>query len=40
MNERKLMFSTPLELDYEAIASYVPPQPMAEPKPIVESSHE
>jgi hypothetical protein len=39
MNERKLMFSAPLELDEEAIASYVPPEPMAEPHPTVESSH-
>jgi hypothetical protein len=40
MNERKLMFSAPLELDWEKIATYVPPQPMEEPHPIVESSHE
>ncbi|MDN7658453.1 anti-CBASS protein Acb1 family protein [Burkholderia cenocepacia] len=40
MNERKLMFSRPLELDYEKIANYVPPQPPAEPHPEVESSHE
>jgi hypothetical protein len=39
-NERKNLFSNPLELDEDALASYVPPQPEAEPKPIVESSHE
>jgi hypothetical protein len=39
LNERKLMFSTPLELDEEAIANYVPPTPLAEPHPTVESSH-
>jgi hypothetical protein len=38
LNERKLMFSTPLELDEDAIAAFTP-QPEAEPKPIVESSH-
>ena len=31
MNENKLMFQTPLELDAEAIAAYEPPQPMQEP---------
>ncbi|VWB07368.1 hypothetical protein BLA6863_00163 [Burkholderia lata] len=39
MNERKLMFSAPLELDEDAIAAYTPPEPMAEPHPTVESSH-
>jgi hypothetical protein len=39
-NERKKLFSTPLELDEDALASYVPPEPETEPKPIVESSHE
>lgn len=39
-NERKNLFSNPLELDEEALASYVPPEPETEPKPIVESSHE
>jgi len=38
--ERKKLFSTPLEIDEEALASYVPPTPEAEPKPEVESSHE
>lgn len=38
--ERKKLFSTPLEIDEEALASYVPPEPVEEPKPIVESSHE
>ena len=37
--ERKLMFSTPLVLDEEAIANYVPPEPMTEPRPIPESSN-
>lgn len=39
MNERKLMFSSPLELDEDAIAAYEPVVPEAEPKPTVESSH-
>lgn len=39
LNERKLMFSAPLELDEDAIASYVPPEPESEPHPTVESSH-
>lgn len=39
-NERKKLFSKPLELDEEALAAYVPPEPPKEPKPIVESSHE
>jgi len=39
-NERKNLFSTPLELDQDALESYVPPEPMAEPHPTVESSHE
>ncbi|WP_233273028.1 anti-CBASS protein Acb1 family protein [Paraburkholderia acidisoli] len=39
MNERKLMFSSPLELDEDAIAAYEPVAPETEPKPIVESSH-
>lgn len=38
MNERKLMFSAPLELDEEAIASYEGPA-QEEPHPTVESSH-
>jgi hypothetical protein len=44
LNERKLMFSTPLVFDEQAIAEYEPPNPEfgeeKEPKPIVESSHE
>lgn len=40
MNERKLMFSAPLEFDLEALKLYEPPQPPAEPHPEVESSHE
>lgn len=39
-NERKKLFSKPLELDEEELASYVPPAPPEEPKPVVESSHE
>lgn len=39
MNERKQMFSSPLELDEDAIANYEGPA-QQEPKPIVESSHE
>jgi hypothetical protein len=39
-NERKNLFSNPLELDEEALAAYVPPEPVTEPKPEVESSHE
>jgi hypothetical protein len=39
MNERKLMFSSPLELDEAAIAAYIPPEPEDEPHPTVESSH-
>ena len=31
MNENKLMFQTPLDLDADAIAAYEPPQPMQEP---------
>jgi hypothetical protein len=38
--ERKKLFSTPLEIDEDALASYVPPEPVTEPKPEVESSHE
>jgi hypothetical protein len=38
-NERKKLFSTPLELDEEALAAYVPPEPVEEPKPNVESSN-
>jgi len=39
MNENKLMFQTPLLLDIQALAEYVPPQPDAglepnEPKPF------
>ncbi|WP_244121618.1 anti-CBASS protein Acb1 family protein [Burkholderia gladioli] len=40
MNERKLMFSSPLEIDIEALKSYEPPAPPEEPRPEVESSHE
>lgn len=32
MNENKAMFSSPLTLDLEALASYVPPQPLNEPE--------
>jgi hypothetical protein len=39
MNERKSMFSTPIELDEDLIANYEGPT-LQEPKPIVESSHE
>jgi hypothetical protein len=39
-NERKKLFSKPLELDEHKLAAYVPPEPETEPKPIVESSHE
>jgi hypothetical protein len=39
-NERKNLFSNPLELDEDALAAYVPPEPETEPKPEVESSHE
>ena len=31
INENKVMFSNPLELDWAALADYVPPEPMAEP---------
>jgi hypothetical protein len=31
MNENKMMFQTPLQLDLQALAEYEPPQPMAEP---------
>ncbi|MCM2546183.1 anti-CBASS protein Acb1 family protein [Burkholderia glumae] len=40
MNERKLMFSSPLEIDIEALKNYEPPAPPPEPHPEVESSHE
>ncbi|WP_258181930.1 DUF1073 domain-containing protein [Burkholderia gladioli] len=40
MNERKLMFSSPLEIDIESLKSYEPPSPPEEPHPVVESSHE
>ena len=44
LNSRNFMFSQPLELDGELIASYEPPvaemREEKEPKPIVESSHE
>ncbi|WP_244116440.1 anti-CBASS protein Acb1 family protein [Burkholderia gladioli] len=40
MNERKLMFSSPLEIDIEALKNYEPPVPPTEPHPEVESSHE
>ena len=37
LNENKMMFTTPLDLDYEALQSYTPPEPAAgaegEPKP-------
>ncbi|HEX7894093.1 MAG TPA: hypothetical protein VF447_07875, partial [Terriglobales bacterium] len=39
-NERKKLFSAPLEIDEDALAAYVPPVPQGEPKPVVESSHE
>lgn len=39
-NERKNLFTAPLELDEDALAAYVPPEPASEPKPVVESSHE
>lgn len=31
INENKLLFQSPLNLDWEALANYEPPQPMAEP---------
>ncbi|WP_236668281.1 anti-CBASS protein Acb1 family protein [Burkholderia sp. ISTR5] len=40
MNERKLMFSSPLEIEIEALKNYEPPAPPEEPRPEVESSHE
>ncbi|WP_369050499.1 anti-CBASS protein Acb1 family protein [Burkholderia gladioli] len=40
MNERKLMFSSPLEIDIDALKNYEPPAPPEEPHPEVESSHE
>ncbi|MGS1060547.1 anti-CBASS protein Acb1 family protein [Burkholderia glumae] len=40
MNERKLMFSSPLEIDIEALKNYEPPVPPTEPHPEVEPSHE
>ena len=39
-NERKKLFSKPLEFDEEELETYEPPEPPSEPKPIVESSHE
>lgn len=39
VNNREFMQSQPLELDLEALATYEPPTPEAEPKPDVESSH-
>jgi len=38
MNERKLMFSAPLEIDIDALKNYAEPI-TEEPHPIVESSH-
>jgi len=44
VNSRNFMFSQPLELDEEAIATYEPPAPEFDPeketKPVPESSHE
>ncbi|WP_253185356.1 anti-CBASS protein Acb1 family protein [Burkholderia plantarii] len=40
MNERKLMFSSPLEIDIEVLKNYEPLTPPEEPHPEVESSHE
>lgn len=37
LNERKLMFSSPLELDLDAIRAYIPPAQIAEQQPRVES---
>ena len=39
-NGRDTFAGTPLDLDEDAMAAYVPPEPETEPKPIVESSHE
>lgn len=39
-NSRETFASTPMEIDEEAMAEYVPPTPEVEPKPEVESSHE
>lgn len=39
-NGRDMFKATPLEIDAQAMAEYVPPQPVTEPKPEVESSHE
>lgn len=39
-NARETFASNPLILDEAALAAYEPPAPPAEPKPIVESSHE
>lgn len=33
-NSEKLLFTTPLELDYEAMAEYTPPEPMTEDEPV------
>jgi hypothetical protein len=38
-NARETFSAIPLDLDEEAIASYVPPQPEHEPEPAPESSH-
>jgi hypothetical protein len=40
MGERKLMFSAPLQIDFDALRAYEPPAPPTEPRPEVESSHE
>lgn len=39
-NSRENFKATPLEIDEEALAKYVPPAPEIEPHPEVESSHE
>lgn len=39
-NSRETFASTPMDIDEEAMAEYVPPAPEVEPKPEVESSHE
>lgn len=39
LNERKLLFSSPMDLDFDAIANYEPPTPLTEPaEPKPESS--
>lgn len=39
-NSRETFAATPMEIDEQAMAEYEPPAPMAEPKPVAESSHE